>query len=440
MLLDSHKACNGREMIAMRNVVTFLLLFILIFSISACSDAKEINEWSYVYSIGIDKGVSNSLRYSFQIASMKMQGGGGDGSNGSGGGQSEDRSYSVYSVDAPTFYGAVSMAESSSSRFFNYMHTKYLVISEDLAREGIENFINSLIRNRQIRKILHILISRDGAEAFLEEFNPKLTAAISNAQEGFLDTSRESGLNLDATYHQFFTDMKTTYRMPVAPVVAINDGSNYLSSGTPSENFKSEGDYYAGELPRKGMNSFEFFGTALFDGDKMVGMLNGDETRGLLMIKNELKSAFISVPDPVNEGLNISIQTKLQKKTSIQVDVSGDKPVVDVKVSLEGDMLNVQGHGHYESPDMKPVLEDAFRLYIRELLIKTVDKCKTLKVDVFGFGDKAARHFSTIQEWEEYDWLNRFHEAEVNISVQFVIRRTGTLIKSNPTRASRGKG
>lgn len=423
----------------MQEKVTLVLLFTIFLSASACSDAKEINEWSYVYSIGIDKGVSNSLRYSFQIASMKLQGGGGDEGGGSGSGQSEDRSYSVYSVDAPTFYGAVSIAESSSSRYFNYMHTKYLVISEDLAREGIENFINSLIRNRQIRRILHVLISRDKAEAFLEEFNPKLTSAISKAQEGFLDTSRESGLNLDTTYHQFFTDMKTTYRMPVAPVVALNDGSNYLSSGTPSGKFKSEGDYYAGELPRKGMNTFEFFGTALFDGDKMVGMLNGDETRALLMIKNELKSAFISIPDPLNEGLNVSIQTKLQKKTDIKVDVSGDKPVVNVKVSLEGDLLNVQGHGHYEDPNIKPVLENAFRSFIREQLIKTVDKCKTLEVDVFGFGDRVAQHFSTIQEWEEYNWLSRFHEAEVNISVQFVIRRTGTLIKSNPTRASRGK-
>jgi spore germination protein KC len=422
----------------MRNPIIVLCLCILTAFLSACSDAKEINQWAYVYSIGVDKGVSNNLRFSFQIPTMKSQGGGGGNSGGSGGGQSGEKNYVVWSIDAPTFYAAVNMAETSSSRVFNYMHTKYLVISEELAREGVERFVNGMMRSRQIRRIMHIIVSRDGAAKLLEEFNPVLTAAISDAQESFMDTNEENGFYIDTSYHQFFKDMKTTYRMPAAPMVAINDFSNYRSGGTPPKEFKSEGDYYAGELPRTGGDPFEFFGTALFDGDKMVGMLNGDETRGLMIVRNEIGRAYIAFRDPMNDQLNITIATKLMKNTEIKVEPSGQHPKIDVKVSLEGDLLNVQAPIEYENPEMKKILEDAFSAYIREIINKTIHKCKDLEVDVIGFGEKAVTHFLTIQEWEEYNWLSKFKDAEVSVDVEFVIRRTGTMIKTNPTRDSKG--
>lgn len=424
----------------MRNSITVLLLCILAAFLAACSDAREINQWAYVYSIGIDSGVSNNLRFSFQIPSMKPHGGGvgGNSDSSSGGGQSGEKNYTVYSVDAPTFYSAVNMAEASSSRAYNYMHTKFLVISEELARDGMERFINSMIRSRQIRRIMHIIVSKDGAGKFLDEFNPVVSDAISEAQEGFMATNEENGFYLDISYHQFFKEMKTTYRMPAAPMVAVNDFSNYRSEGTPPKEFKSEGDYYAGELPRTGGNPFEFFGTALFDGDKMVGMLNGDETRGLMMITNELGRANISFPDPLNDELRITILAKLKKNTEIKVETAGQNPKVHVNVFLEGDLMNVQSATQYENPELKKALEDAFSAYIREILNKTVGKCKDLGVDVFGFGEKAVMHFLTIQEWEEYNWLGKFKDAEISVDVEFVIRRTGTLIKTNPTQNSKG--
>lgn len=126
-----------------------------------------------------------------------------------------------------------------------------------------------------------------------------------------MDTHEDTGLYTDAFYHDFIMALKTTYRMPVAPLTALNDFSNYKESGTPPppEEFKGGDDYYAGELPRKGGNNFEFIGTALFDGDKMVGELTGIETRTLLMVRGEFSKASISVADPLDKKLRINIFT-----------------------------------------------------------------------------------------------------------------------------------
>ena len=151
--------------------------------------------------------------------------------------------------------------------------------------------------------------------------------------------------------------------MPIAPLASMNDFSNYKTTGTPPENFKSEGDYYAGELPRLGGNNFEFLGTALFNGDKMVGKLNGDETRALLMLRGDFHRASISMIDPLNPKLKITLNTKIQKKPLIKVDFQKGKPIINIKIFLDGDLENVQSTTEYESVELKPVLEKAFKVY-----------------------------------------------------------------------------
>ncbi|GAA3334279.1 hypothetical protein GCM10020331_101620 [Ectobacillus funiculus] len=44
------------------------------------------------------------------------------------------------------------------------------------------------------------------------------------------------------------------------------------------------------------------YGAAIFQGDRLVGWLNDKETRGVLWIRNELKSGVLAVPVPKEEG------------------------------------------------------------------------------------------------------------------------------------------
>ena len=80
----------------MRRLVSVVLLFVSIISLlTACWDAREIDEWSYVYIVGVDKGVGDALRFTFQLPSLKHEGAG-------AGGQLGATSQYTTSIDAPT--------------------------------------------------------------------------------------------------------------------------------------------------------------------------------------------------------------------------------------------------------------------------------------------------------------------------------------------------
>ena len=61
-----------------------------------------------------------------------------------------------------------------------------------------------------------------------------------------------------------------------------------------------------------------------------------------------------------------------------------------------------------------------------------IDKCKEWGVDIFRFGRVVSPNFRTIQEWDDFNWLERFKDSVININIDFNIRRTGTLLKSSP--------
>jgi len=422
--------------------IALLILACCIFStlLTACYDAHETDDFAHVLAIGIDRGISNKWRITVQFAILKKDGGGT--SQGTGEYETvemqEQEGYTAITMDAPSFYGGVCMINSILPRKLNFMHTKLLVLSEDIAKSGlVGEYLAPIARYREIRRNVRVLISKGPAYEFIKENKPFFGKTLSKSMEQMVQECANTGFFPNVTLGDFYNDIKSTYNQPIAILASAADGSNFKKKDSFwGDAFKSEGDYVAGQLPRIGGNKIELFGTAVFDGDIMVGELNGDETRLLLMVRGQFRRGFFTIQDPKIPELIVPIDVRPSRKPLIKVRFEGDKPVIDLKIQLEGDLLAVQSRINYESKELKPVLEKAFEQYIKDGLDKLIEKCKRLNSDVFLFGSIAARQFATIEEWEQYNWIEQFKNAEVNTEVDFTIRRTGSMLKSSTVVAT----
>jgi len=130
--------------------------------LTACHDANETDDFAHVLAVGIDKGVSNKWRITVQFATLKNDGGSkmqATGENETFEIQEQD-GYTSITLDAPSFYGGISMINSILPRKLNFMHTKLLVLSEDIARSGlIGEYLAPIARYREIRRNVRVLIS-----------------------------------------------------------------------------------------------------------------------------------------------------------------------------------------------------------------------------------------------------------------------------------------
>lgn len=433
------------------------LLLIIVFSFSlllfcGCTDTHEVDDLAHVFSIGIDRGISNKWRLTVQVFTMKeggskdqSSGGGGsekEGSGDSGGTKKQEQDgYATITIDAPSFFGGISMINSILSRRLNFMHAKFLVISEDLAKGGLAGeYMAPIARYRQIRRNTHVLISKKSAKEFIENNKPFFGKALSKSMELLIQESKTTGFIPDVTLDDFYDDIKSFYNQPIAILASPTDDNSFKEEGELwGDIFKSEGDYVAGEVPKSGGNTVELFGTAVFDGDTMVGELNGDETRLMLMARGEFKRGFFTIQDPKVPELIIPLDVRPSRKPKIKVQFKDDIPIINLKINLEGDLLAVQSGINYESNELKPLLESTFEQYIKNMLDELIEKCQKLNTDVFKFGGSAVRHFATIEEWEKYNWIKQFEKAEVNTEVDFVIRRTGSMMRTSSIINKEGK-
>jgi spore germination protein KC len=385
---------------------------------------------AYIIALGFDKGKQDRLMLTVQYVTF-METGGEDKELGQ-----VDKTL-VVSVEAPSLYTGLDMLSISTSRRFNLMHAKYLIFSKELAESPLmEYYMNAITRYPEIRRIMYFMIARQGARNFILENRSLIGESSYKSIELMIRQAQNTGFFPMIDLRKFYDGIKSTYHQPVAILVGNNFFNTFQQANMNQEKMPvTGGEYLAGEMPRTGGLKVEATGAAVFRGAQMVGELTGDENRLLLMVQGELKGGFFTIPDPKNEQYIVALDVKLSRKPRIYMDVSQERPKVSIEIPLEGDILSIQSKTNYESAPLKLQLEKAFEKRIKAGLDGLINKCQQeFKADIFGFGWYAARHFGTIQEWESYNWHERFPDAEIYTSVKFHIRRFGTMIKTSPAK------
>ena len=144
-----------------------ILVILLILSTSSYYGIKGIDNLAYVVAIGLDVGDTEKLKLSLQI-SVPNNGGGDSGSS------SQSSSVVVDSIDCSSINTGINLFNSYLGKEVNLSHCKVLIISEELAAQGVNEFLYTLINDVQFRTDSNIIISKCDARSYLEYSAPLL--------------------------------------------------------------------------------------------------------------------------------------------------------------------------------------------------------------------------------------------------------------------------
>lgn len=300
-------------MIYFRRIIIILLsVFIVIFALSGAYNSQNIDRLAYVIAIGLDKGDNEPLKLSIQLSKP--------GNTNSSSGQDSDNNI-VNSVECSSIESGLNLFDSYLSRKINLLHCKVVVISEELAAQGVSDYVYTLLNSVEMNPHANVIVSKSGSEDFLNSSKPVLESLASNYYEIALSASEYTGYTENITLINFFSDYADTFKEPVAILGAVNrEESNGLSSTKNDDSTDSTSDinkdssYIAGETPISYKNNIENMGLAVFHGDKIVGELNGLESIFHLMVSNELESCNISIPNPLGDSESIDVNLRLKRK------------------------------------------------------------------------------------------------------------------------------
>ncbi|EFV75660.1 hypothetical protein HMPREF1013_04155 [Bacillus sp. 2_A_57_CT2] len=121
--------------------------------LSGCWDQRELSEITVVTGMAVDKGEND--KYILTVEGINAT----ELNNRTASGNAPSI---VYSAEGNTLAELTYRVNEGISRHLIYSHMRTLIIGEELAKEGIIDFIDFLERNREIRDDFNILIARGG--------------------------------------------------------------------------------------------------------------------------------------------------------------------------------------------------------------------------------------------------------------------------------------
>ena len=424
-------------------LIILLVIVITAFFLTNFSSIYTIDDYAYVIAMGLDNSDDSDLILSLQIAIPAGS------SKGSESSSSQSSSSIVSTVKCKNINGGVNLINDYLGQKLNLSYCKAMVFSEDIAKKGIGNYICTATNDIEIRPSCDIIVSKCSALDYITNSKPLLENLSSKYYEIASSSQKDTGLTRTISLMSFYNRYYDSLCEPYAPLSSIeesnggdaknevqgktldsdknsdnsNGGDSSSSSGGKSES-SSKKDVEKDNTNAKIKNQ----GLAIFKDDKLIGEISREETLCYMLVSGKLKDAVINVPSPFEDADYVSLNISSVHSKN-KVEIKNGTPFITCNISLSARVLSSTKTSNYLSKENSLALEYATNSYlnanITDFLYKT---SKELKSDFIGFGRNAVRSFKTMDNWKNYDWLNKYQNSEFNVNVNTTVKSSYLLI------------
>ena len=157
-------------------------------------------------------------------------------------------------------------------------------------------------------------------------------------------------------------------------------------------------------------------GLAVFKDDKYVGNLSTIETLCYSLLKDEVDNFVLTIPNPFDNTQKIDIMVGDLSESDTNIDISKDFPVINIKFNLTAEVINVLNNSPQNYENTLKEIDTALKNYLtnefKSYLYKT---SKEYKSDINEFYRIAKRKFVTNSDYYNYNWSQKYENAEFNI-------------------------
>lgn len=394
-------------MFDLKKKISFPLFLSLTLLLGGCWSKRELNELAIAVAIGVDK-VGDQYEVSVQVVNP---------SEIASKQPSTNRTpVSTYHAKGKSIFEAIRRMTTVTPRKIYFSHIQVMIIGEDLAEAGISETLDFFARDHEIRKDFYIVVSNEStAKEILGIITP-----IEKVPANKMYNSLESSETVWASTNTVDLD-------ELVNSLGKKEKSSVLSTIT----IQGNPDIGVDQLNIEKIDSpvkLQYLGIAVFKQDKLIGLLNEDESKGYNFLKDKVKSTIevISCPD----GGELSTEL-INAKTKIKGKIKNGVPLIDISVKVTQNVAEVDCNIDLTKEEIiEQIDKDASEL-IKKKIQKTLDTLqKDYKADVLEFGEVI--HRADYKEWRKIknDWVQLFPDLKVNVSVDVHTRGLGTKLNS----------
>ena len=378
------------------------ILLILCVFLSGCWNRRELNELAITMALGIDKDDDGFLVSAQAVVPTEVSMNAGKGGS----------PVTLFQAKGETVHEAIRKMTKKSSRKIYPGHLRMLVLSEELAEDGIGKPLDIISRDWEMRADFYVVIAEDiTAHEVLNIQTPleaipasKMFHTLRVAEKNWASTT---GITLD----ELIVDIESMGKEAVVTGIQVHGKAKDGASKQNVETITPSTELIYDNL-------------SVFKKDKLVGWLTEDESKAYNGITNKVKNTVSTISCPTDGKADIEV---LRYDTDVKGNVINGSPEVNLDIKIEANISALECQFDINKIESIDILEKIFEKEIKETVNNTIEVVQEkYESDIFGFGNSI--HRSNPKEWEKLkeNWDEEFSEMEVKTRVSVKIRNIGT--------------
>lgn len=339
-------------------VLIIITLFILLIS-SGCYNYKEINDMAIVSSIGIDKDNKNDKYIvSAQIMNSKESE------------DSEDSQITVYTKEGDTVHEALRNITLKSPRKLYGNHLSKIVLSEEVAKEGIDNILDIFNRITEVRnEFIITIVKEDKASDVLKVLTTTESIPAEYVKLSLKIADKTSGLTYATKLDEFISLYLKKGIDPVVPVLKIDKKEK---KGTTINNITTTNP----------ISKIVIEDLAVTNKGKLETYLKNEEIIGYNFLRNQIQKMIIPVKcDDENNYASILI---LKNKTKSNAAKKDNKYIINFNINSEAIITEYNCKKDLTDEKVIKELEKDTEKKIKRYIKKSLNKQKETKGKFLG--------------------------------------------------------
>lgn len=402
-----------------KSVKLSCILLLTVPFLTGCWDRLEIEERAVVLGISIDLAESGAeqeeeevshLRGSFptpeeamiRVAAQIALPGRIPLGPGEGGGGNEGSGQTVWVIDVVGHSiddALMNLQQQISGKLF-FGHLRVIVVSEAMAKSGLQNLNDYLRRNSEVRRMVWMMIAKGNAKKFMTA-SPKLERVPSLYLLSTLDYAVKLGKFPNDYVGLYWSNSSKKGQEGFLPYVAMMKAQN-----------------------------INLLGMAYFKGDKMAGVTKPFEIAGYMGIKGLNPAGYRGVIG-LKGGSVMIVATHRESKFDVRIENGRPyfKVYVQTEINLE-EKINEQIL--LENEDVLKSIEEQNKKALKKTYEKLIKQTQGKGSDIFGFGEylraKKPRYWDQKIRSKER-WQEAYKDVEIEVSVNTRVRRVGMKAK-----------
>lgn len=394
--------------LGMRRILAVLGALVGCTLLAGCWDRHELNDLGIVSAIGFDKK-GDKIQVTVQILDPSEL----SGVTGKASGSATVVAYEETGVTVDDALGRLTV----KAPYPLYLsHTRMVIIGEEMAREeGVGKVMDYLSRERQMRTDFFIILAKKAKASDILGIFTAITKIPGNKMYSSLETSAKEWAPVKGIHLvELINDL-------------VTPGKELTLTGIRIEGDRKKGATRANLDNIRLAAKLTYNGLGVFRGDKLVGWLNEEESKGYKYILGEVVRTVGYVECGTKEYTVFRI---IRAKTKSSLRMKDGRPFVQIRLRIEADVNEQTCSLNLNEPESIEKLEKLGAEKTVGILESTVRKAQELRSDFVGFGNLVERKAPKYWKAHQSQWSDIFPTLEFEVRVEYNIRRVGTKIRS----------